>query len=152
MRRLTLDFRDLSQDGFAFDTVTGDVAIARGVASTNNLVMRGAHAAVLLEGSADAKRETQDLRVFVVPDINLGAASLAYAVINPVIGLSTFAAQLFLREPLAQAYTREFRIVGSWADPQVEPVERQPGQAVPRIAAPPASGAALPSSAEEVAR
>ena len=114
--------------------------------------MRGAHAAVLLEGSADAKRETQDLRVFVVPDLNLGAASLAYAVINPVIGLSTFAAQLFLREPLAQAYTREFRVVGSWADPQVEPVERQPGQAVPRIAAPAASGAAPPSSADEVAR
>ena len=152
LRRLTLDFRDLSEDGFAFDSVTGEVAIARGVASTNNLVMRGAHAAVLLEGSADAKRETQDLRVFVVPDLNLGAASLAYAVINPVIGLSTFAAQLFLREPLAQAYTREFRIVGSWADPQVEPVERLPGQAVPHIAAPPASGTAAPSSADEVAR
>lgn len=152
LRRLTFDFRDLSEDGFAFDSVAGEVAIARGVASTNNLVMRGAHAAVLLEGSADAKRETQDLRVFVVPDLNLGAASLAYAVINPVIGLSTFAAQLFLREPLAQAYTREFRVVGSWADPQVEPVERQPGQAVPRIAAPAASGAAPPSSADEVAR
>jgi uncharacterized protein YhdP len=152
MRRLTLDFRDLSQEGFAFDTVTGDLAIARGVASTNNLVMRGAQAAVLLEGSADAGRETQDLRVFVVPEINLGAASLAYAVINPVVGLSTFVAQLFLREPLAQANTREFRIHGSWADPQIEPVERQPGQALPRVPAPTAPGASAPSAAAEVAR
>ena len=54
LRRLTFDFRDLSEDGFAFDSVAGDVAIERAVASTNNLVMRGAHAAVLLEGSADA--------------------------------------------------------------------------------------------------
>lgn len=146
LRRLTFDFRDLSEDGFAFDSVAGDVAIERAVASTNNLVMRGAHAAVLLEGSADANDETEDFRVFVVPDLDLGAASLAYAVINPVIGLSTFAAQLFLREPLAQAYTREFRVVGPWSDPKVEAIERRPGQAAPHIAAAAASGASAPSS------
>ena len=31
-RRLALDFRDLFEEGFAFDSVTGDVAIAQGVA------------------------------------------------------------------------------------------------------------------------
>ncbi|HRI19276.1 MAG TPA: AsmA-like C-terminal region-containing protein, partial [Burkholderiaceae bacterium] len=153
VRRLSLDFRDLSQDGFAFDSVTGDVAIARGVASTNNLVMRGAQAAILVEGSADANNETQDLHVFVVPEINLGAASLAYAVVNPIIGLSTFVAQLFLREPLAQANTREFRIVGPWSDPQIEPVAREAGRAPPRIDAPVAASAVPPhSAADEVAR
>ena len=81
-----------------------------------------------------------------MPDLDLGAASLAYAVINPVIGLSTFAAQLFLREPLAQAYTREFRVVGPWSDPKVEAIERRPGQAAPHIAAAAASGASAPSS------
>ncbi len=139
-RMLTLDFRDVFLEGFVFDSVTGEVTIAKGVASSRNLVMRGSRATVLLEGSADAERETQDLRVFVVPEINAGAASLAYALINPAIGLGTFIAQLFLREPLIQANTREFRITGTWADPQVESVVRQPGQAVPRIA-PPASAA-----------
>ena len=56
--------------------------------------MRGVQAAVLMEGSADLERETQDLRVIVVPEINAGTASLAYAVINPAIGLGTFLAQL----------------------------------------------------------
>ena len=45
-------------------------------------------------------RETQDLRVVVVPEINAGTASLAYAAINPAIGLGTFLAQNFLRKPL----------------------------------------------------
>ena len=62
--------------------------------------MRGAAAVVLMEGSADLERETQDLRVVVVPEINAGTASLAYAVINPAIGLGTFLAQYFLRKPL----------------------------------------------------
>ena len=142
-RRLTLDFRDVFQEGFAFDSVTGDVAIAQRRGEHQQPAMRGVQAAVLMEGSADIARETQDLRVVVVPEINAGAASLAYAVINPVIGLGTFLAQLFLREPLAEAGTREFRVTGPWADPQVDAVAREPapGRAARRRAAAAASGA-----------
>jgi uncharacterized protein (TIGR02099 family) len=140
-RRLALDFRDLFQEGFAFDNITGDVSVAQGVAHTNNLRMRGVQAAVLMEGSADIDRETQDLRVVVVPEINAGTASLAYAVINPAVGLGTFLAQMFLRKPLTQAGTREFHVTGPWSDPQVERVQRKPGEAVPDIGgATPADG------------
>jgi len=125
-RRLLLDFRDVFQQGFAFDSVSGDVTIAQGVASTNNLRMRGVQAAVLMEGEANLQRETHDLKVVVVPEINAGTASLAYAAINPAIGLGTFLAQLFLRKPLAEAGTREFHISGSWDDPKVEKIERKP--------------------------
>ena len=69
--------------------------------------MRSATAAVLMSGRADLKAETQDIDVIIVPEINAGAASLAYAAINPVIGISTFLAQLFLRSPLTEAGTRE---------------------------------------------
>ena len=41
-RRLVLDFRDVFQEGFAFDALTGDLKIAQGVASTNNLHARRA--------------------------------------------------------------------------------------------------------------
>jgi uncharacterized protein (TIGR02099 family) len=124
-RRLALDFRDLFQEGFAFDNVTGDVSIRQGVAYTNNLRMRGVQAAVLMEGSADLRHETQEMRVVVVPEINAGTASLAYAAINPAVGLGTFLAQMFLRKPLTQAGTREFQVTGSWDDPKVERVQRK---------------------------
>ena len=145
-RRLALDFRDVFQEGFAFDNITGDVTIEQGVASTNNLRMRGVQAVVLMEGSADIQRETQALRVIVVPEINAGTASLAYAVINPAIGLGTFLAQLFLRKPLTQAGTREFRVSGPWADPQVERVQRKPGDPAPELSAAPAAAAAPPAT------
>nr|HET7859264.1 AsmA-like C-terminal region-containing protein [Caldimonas sp.] len=125
-RRLQFDFRDLFAEGFAFDNVVGDVRIGDGKASTNNLRMRGAAAAVLMEGSADIVNETEDLRVVVVPEINAGTASLAFAVINPAIGLGTFLAQYFLRKPLIAANTREFHVTGPWDDPKVERVERNP--------------------------
>jgi uncharacterized protein YhdP len=132
-RRLVLDFRDVFQEGFAFDNITGDLTINQGVAQTNNLRMRGLQAAVLMEGHADVERETQDLRVIVVPEINAGTASLAYAVINPALGLGTFLAQVFLRKPLTQAGTREFHVTGPWSDPKVERVQRKFGEAVPEI-------------------
>ena len=144
-RRLALDFRDVFQEGFAFDNITGDVKITEGVASTNNLRMRGVQAAVLMDGSADIEHETQDLRVVVVPEINAGTASLVYAAINPAIGLGTFLAQLVLRQPLIEAGTREFHVSGPWADPKVERVERKPGQAVPDVGAAPAAEASSPS-------
>jgi uncharacterized protein (TIGR02099 family) len=125
-RRLVLDFRDVFQEGFAFDRVDGDVKINQGVATTHNLRMRGVQAVVLMEGQADLARETQNLQVYVVPEISAASASLAYAAINPVVGLGTFIAQVLLRKQVADASSQSFRISGPWADPQVEKVPFSP--------------------------
>ncbi|MFN3377269.1 MAG: YhdP family protein, partial [Burkholderiaceae bacterium] len=140
-RRLTLDFRDVFSEGFAFDFVRGDTRIERGLATTNNLQMKGVNAAVLMEGSVDIDRETQDLRVVVVPEINAMTASLVATAINPVIGLGSFLAQVFLRGPLIEAATQEFRIDGTWTDPRVVRVPRRARDtdANPAAAPPPAS-------------
>lgn len=122
-RRLTLDFRDIFSAGFAFDFVRADVQIDRGIARTNNLQMKGVNAAVLMEGHADIANETEDLHVVVVPQLNTLTASLIATVINPVVGLSSFLAQAVLGDKLVKAATREFRIEGTWSDPQVTQIE-----------------------------
>jgi uncharacterized protein (TIGR02099 family) len=124
-RRLALDFRDVFSDGFSFDFVRGDVTIAQGIARTNNLQMKGVNAAVLMEGQADIAKETQSIKVVVIPEINAGSASLIASAINPLIGLTTFLAQVILRRPLIEAATQEFLIDGTWLDPRMTKVERQ---------------------------
>lgn len=121
-RRLTLDFSDVFSEGFAFDFVRGDVRIDQGVAFTNNLQMKGVSAAAVMEGSADLSRETQDLKVVVAPEISASAYSLYMATINPVVGLTSYLAQLVLSKPLVKATTNEFHIDGSWANPRVTKV------------------------------
>lgn len=125
-RRLTLDFRDVFSEGFAFDYFRGDVVIEQGIAKTSNLQMKGVNAAVLMDGQADIAKETQNLRVVVVPEINAGSASLIASTINPVVGLGSFLAQLLLRGPLVSAATREFTVDGTWLEPKVTPIERKP--------------------------
>lgn len=134
-RRIGLDFRDVFSEGFAFDEVTANVSIASGVAKTNNFRMKGVQANVLLEGEADIGRETQNLYVVVEPDVNLGAASLAYTAINPAIGLTTLVLQALARNPLRKAFAYEYRITGSWADPKVDKVERKPAEGTGRAPA-----------------
>ena len=88
-----------------------------------------------MEGQADMQQETQILHVVVVPEIHAGTASLVATAIPPVIGLSSFLAHILLRGPLIAAATKEFRIDGSWSDPQVSAVPTKP-----RVAAPTAPG------------
>jgi uncharacterized protein YhdP len=126
-RRLALDFRDVFSEGFAFDGITATATIAQGVAKTDNFKMRGVAATVLIDGTADIAKESQNLHVVVLPEINVGAASVVYGLaVNPVIGVGTFLAQLFLRDPLMKAFTFEYEVTGPWKDPVVTKLMRKP--------------------------
>ena len=132
-RRLLLDFRDVFAQGFVFDSVLGDVTIVHGMANTRNLHIKGVNALVQLNGSADIARETQKLRVQILPIVDTGTASLVAAItVNPLVGLTTFIAQWLLQNPLSRASSQEFLVDGSWASPQVTRVD----QRTPRTPAP----------------
>jgi len=151
-RRLALDFRDVFQQGFAFDSATAAVQVKGGLASTENLRLRGLQALVAMEGSADLARETQDLHVVVVPEINASGPALAYAAINPAVGLGAFVGQWLLREPLRLASAREFRITGPWVDPKVERLERGLLDPLPASATARGDAGSAPASAGSAVR
>jgi uncharacterized protein YhdP len=97
------------------------------MANTRNLQIKGVNALVQLDGSADIARETQKLRVQILPNVDAGTASLvAGLAVNPAVGLTAFIAQWLLQNPLSRASTQEFLIDGSWADPRVTRVEQRP--------------------------
>lgn len=120
-RRLALDFRDIFSEGFQFDSVASTATITRGVLKTDSFKMRGVNAVVLMDGTVDLNEETQNLSVVVIPELNAGGASVVYGLaVNPVIGLGSFLAQLFLRNPLSQALTQEYQVTGPWRDPVIK--------------------------------
>ncbi len=129
--RVTGDFRDVFSTGFAFDALTASATIANGTLSTDDFIMKGVNAVVRIKGSADLHAETQDLQVVVIPEINAGTASLAYALVNPALGLGSFVANFLLRKPLSAAFTNVYEVSGSWADPKVQRVHAGGGAAAP---------------------
>ena len=118
-RRFLLDFRDAFVDGFAFDDFSGQVDLAQGVATSSNLRLRSVLADVHMDGQVDLVQRTQDIQLLIVPEINVGTASLALVTVNPVLGWSTFLAQLVLRSPLKAMVSQQMHVTGTWAQPQV---------------------------------
>ncbi|MEO5933840.1 MAG: AsmA-like C-terminal region-containing protein, partial [Duganella sp.] len=119
-RLLKLDFHDVFSEGLAFDGITANATVHQGIAKTDNLKMHGVAATVLMDGTADIANETANLHVVVIPEVNLGTAPLVYALaVNPVIGLGSFLAQLFLSAPVMRALTYHMQVTGPWKAPVV---------------------------------
>lgn len=122
IKQLTFDFFDLSHTGFTFDSFTGDLSIADGVLTSDNLKLDGAKAAITLSGSADMSQSQLNARAVVIPKINVGAASLPLAIINPAIGLGAYFGQWLLSQPLNYLLTTEYSITGPLDAPVIEKI------------------------------
>ena len=116
-RRLTLDFRDLFSNGFAFDKINATVKINQGVLSSDNFVMTGPAADVEIKGETNLKKETQHLFVKVLPRIS-DSVSLAALAGGPLAGAVAFLAQKVLKDPLNKIISTEYEITGTWDNPQ----------------------------------
>src|SRR3546814_8488889 len=60
-------FRDLFSKGFAFDKLAGNVRIAAGKASTDDLLIDGPAAEIRIHGNADLRAQTFNQTIEVLP-------------------------------------------------------------------------------------
>lgn len=115
-RRLSLDFRDLFSNGFAFDKISATVKIDRGVMLSDDFAMTGPAADVTIKGETNLQKETQQLFVKVMPHIS-DSISLAALAGGPLVGAVAFLAQKILKDPLNKIISTEYEIAGTWDNP-----------------------------------
>jgi len=116
---LTFDFNSVVGSGLPFDNIDGNATMQGGVASTDDLTIHANAATIRIDGHTDLARETQDLNVLVLPKINAASASLAWAIINPALGIGSFFAQLALGEQLSRTLSTTYHVTGSWDNPVI---------------------------------
>ncbi|OFZ98578.1 MAG: TIGR02099 family protein [Betaproteobacteria bacterium RBG_19FT_COMBO_58_11] len=121
-RRLTLDFRDVFSEGFAFDNIVGMMSVNQGVVATNDFVMQGPAAVGTMIGTTDLAKETQILRVKVVPGVS-DSVSLVAFLGGPAVGLGAFILQKLLKDPLGQIVAYDYAVTGTWDNPVVAKVK-----------------------------
>jgi uncharacterized protein (TIGR02099 family) len=122
-RRITLDFRDVFSDGFAFDRMAGKFDVKQGVMHTGNMQIQGPSAKVLMNGAIDLAKETQDLKVRVQPAVGETIA-VGAMIANPAAGAVAWVAQKLLKDPLDQVFAFEYAVTGQWQDPKVDKLGR----------------------------
>jgi uncharacterized protein YhdP len=126
-RRLSFNFDDLFGKGLAFDEVKAEVMIADGIAKTDGFVINGPSARVQIRGSADINRETQELQVRVYPSLSTATAiGIGLATANPAIGAAALLGQKLARDPIERMLMQEFEVKGTWAAPDVKPINATP--------------------------
>lgn len=132
-RRLSLDFRDIFSDGLAFDEILSEVKIEHGIAMSDRFSIFSPSARIVMNGSVDLSRETQNLQVRVSPRISESAA-IVTAIFLPLPALIAYVASKIGKDPLDGLFAFRYTIIGTWADPVVTSVNRQPAPEAPRNA------------------
>ena len=124
-RRLMLDFSDFFSKGFAFNRIDGDLRITSGLARSENLVIDGPAAEILIRGDTDLRSEQFDQMVDVKPK-SANVLTAVGAVAGGPIGAAVGAvANAVLKKPLAEMGAKTYRVTGPWKSPKVEVVGRE---------------------------
>jgi uncharacterized protein (TIGR02099 family) len=125
-RRLSLDFSDFFNKGFAFNTMSGEFVFADGYARTDLLQINGPAAEIRVSGSTDLRRQEYDQRIEVLPKAGGVLPAIGLVAGGPVGAAVGAMAQAVLQKPLKQAARTVYRITGPWKDPKIEVIEKGP--------------------------
>ncbi len=131
-RRLSFDFRDIFNDGFAFDEISATMRITRGVVYSDDLRMKGPAAKVTMSGLAKLTDETVQMRVKVSPKLSESVAVASALIGGPIAGLGVLAAQKLFRDPFEEATSKEYMVTGPWREPEVNKLTKTKNR-TPRI-------------------
>ncbi|MEO6366341.1 MAG: YhdP family protein [Luteimonas sp.] len=124
-RRLTLDFRDFFNKGFAFNRIGGDIRFGNGRARSDDLLIDGPAAEIRIRGAADLRAQQFDQTIEVRPKAGNLLTAVGAIAGGPVGAAIGAAANAVLRKPLGQMAAKTYRVTGPWKGPKVEVIGRQ---------------------------
>lgn len=119
MRKLRLDFRDVFDKGFYFESMSASAKIKQGVVENNDFYMKGAAGNLRGEGVADLVRWRLDYDLSFSPNLGGTLPVVAAFSLTPITGLYVLALSKLL-EPVVDVVTRiDFRVSGPLDAPKL---------------------------------
>lgn len=124
-RYLSLDFRDLFQNGYSFDSLKGSFKLNDGNAYTNDTRFTGPIASIDIAGRIGLQSQDYDLQIGVTTYVTGGllttaaGVSTAVGLVNPIAGIATSVVGAVMSQASnnARGKSYQYRITGSWSNP-----------------------------------
>jgi len=140
-RRLSLDFHDVTDEGLAFDSITGRFLLRDGTAYTDNLTLRGPATEIGIAGRTSLGERSYDQTAVVTGQLgaSLGVAGVLAG--GPAVGAALLLFSQIFKEPLKGAVRAYYRITGPWETPTVRKIDAAELKDFADIATVPSAGA-----------
>ncbi|HSP58041.1 MAG TPA: YhdP family protein [Halomonas sp.] len=120
LRRLRLDFSDVTGEGTAFDRVSGAATLYGGILETRGPVeVEGPATRFTLEGQVDLQRRELDQRLGVTVPVSRNLPLAAVIVGAPIIGGALFIADKLFGDAIDRVTRIHYRVRGPWTSPQI---------------------------------
>jgi uncharacterized protein (TIGR02099 family) len=125
-RRLSMDFRDVFDEGFSFDEAKGTMRFENGKSYTDDMLLSSTAAKITIVGSTDLVAETFDYEFAVQPGVSKTLPVIGAIAGGPIGAAAGLALQALLRDALGEAAEARYTIRGTWEEPLIEAVEKRP--------------------------
>lgn len=122
-RRLSLDFRDLTDKGLRFDTIHGNFTVTNGDARTDNLLLRGPAAEIGIAGRLGFAARDYDQTAVVTGNVGSTLPVAGVLAGGPVVGAALLVFTQIFKEPLKGVARGYYHITGNWDNPNVERID-----------------------------
>lgn len=119
-RRLSLDFRDVFNKGFGFDSITGTFKINDGNTLTCDLSLEGPAADIGIVGAADLANRTYDQTAIVSANLGNTLPIVGAVIAGPQVAAALLIFSQIFKKPLQEVGQVYYAISGSWDEPSVE--------------------------------
>ncbi len=121
-RRLKLDFSDLSQEGYSFDTLKGNFILKNGVMNTMDSYIDGPVAYASMKGNLDVIHHRYDVDLHISPHITASLPVVATIAGGPIAGLAAWVASKIINQGMQTVTGYTYKITGPWLKPVVNQV------------------------------
>lgn len=120
VRRLRMDFSDVTGQGTAFDRVSGAATLYGGVLETNGPVLiDGPATSFTLDGTVDLARRELDQRLGVTVPVSSSLPLAAVIAGAPVVGGALFIADRLFGRAIDRVTRIHYRVRGPWTSPDI---------------------------------
>ena len=120
LRRLRLDFSDVTGSGTAFDSVSGEATLYGGVLETRGPVtIDGTATDFTLNGSVDLVRRELDQRLGITVPVSNNLPLAAVVAGAPIVGGALFVADKLFGDTIDRVTQIHYRVRGPWTSPRL---------------------------------
>ncbi len=131
-KHLTLNFSDLSESGFSYNVLTGDITLYNGNVFTQNLYLDGSVAEIYIKGDVSLINKLYNVDLKINPYVTSSLPIIATIAGGPIAGIATWAVSKLARAGIEKVVSYQYHIGGTWDKPVIEDMNKKDEQQAPK--------------------